>query len=122
MKNLTPIHADHCAGDISLLEYKQFCHMVWSENHNFVIIDLASTPMNGKYCQNSNQVLFSYWYYTKLLSWKHTDQSSWKHLEISSLQQNYYRTKRCCMRKLQKSGMHNVIQTKWAVKASTAHI
>ena len=33
------------------------------------------------------------------LSWKHTCQSSWKRLEISSLQQNYYRTKRGCTRK-----------------------
>ena len=28
-KNLTHIHADHCANDISLLEFKQFCHRVW---------------------------------------------------------------------------------------------
>ena len=54
MKNLTDIHADHCANDISLLEFKQFCHGVWGEKHNFVTIDLTSTPMNGKYRQNSN--------------------------------------------------------------------
>ena len=41
-KNLTHIHADHCAGDISLLEFKQFCHIVWSEEHNFVTIDVSS--------------------------------------------------------------------------------
>ena len=29
-KNLTHIHADHCASDIPLLEFKQFCHGVWS--------------------------------------------------------------------------------------------
>ena len=33
-------------------------------------------------------------------SWKHTGQS-WNHLENSSLQQNYYHTKRGCTRKLQ---------------------
>ena len=54
-KNLTHIHADHCADDIPLLEFKQFCHRVWSENHNFVTIDLTNTPSNGKYCQNFNR-------------------------------------------------------------------
>ena len=27
-KNLTHIHAGHCANDMSLLEFKQFCHEV----------------------------------------------------------------------------------------------
>ena len=57
-KNLTHIHAYHCAYDISLLEFKQFCHGVWSEKHNFVTIDLTSTPMNGKYRQNFNRFYF----------------------------------------------------------------
>ena len=30
-------------------EFKQFCHGVWSCAHNFLTIDLASAPMNGKY-------------------------------------------------------------------------
>ena len=58
VKNLTHIHADHCASDISLLEFKQFCHGVWSEKYNFINIDLTSTPMNGKYHQNFNQIYF----------------------------------------------------------------
>ena len=58
MKNLTHIHVDHCAGDISPLEFKQFCHRVWSENHNFITIDLTRTPMNGKYRQNFNRFYF----------------------------------------------------------------
>ena len=57
-KNLTHIHADHCANGISLLEFKQFCHGVWSKEHNFVTIDLTSTPMNGKYRQNFNRFYF----------------------------------------------------------------
>ena len=57
-KNLTHIHADHCAGDIPLLEFKQFCHRVWSEYHNFVTIDLTSTPTNGKYRRNFNRFYF----------------------------------------------------------------
>ena len=54
-KNLTHIHADHCAGYMPL---KQFCHRVWSEDHNFVTIDLTSTPTNGKYRQNFNRFYF----------------------------------------------------------------
>ena len=57
-KNLIHIHADHCAGDIPLLEFKQFCHRVWSKDHNFVTIDLTSTPTNGKYRQNFNRFYF----------------------------------------------------------------
>ena len=57
-KNLTHIHADHCAGDISHLEFKQFCHRVWSQEHNFVTIDLTNTPTNGKYRQNFNRFYF----------------------------------------------------------------
>ena len=58
VKNLTHIHADHCASDISLAEFKQFCHEIWSDVHNFVTIDLTSTPMNGKYRQNFNRFYF----------------------------------------------------------------
>ena len=59
VKNLT-YHADHCASDISLSKFKQFCHGVWSAaaGHNFVTIDLTSTPMNGKYRQNFNRFYF----------------------------------------------------------------
>ena len=54
VKNPTHIHADHCASDISLSVFKQFCHGVWGAGagHNFVTIDLTSTRMNGKYRQN----------------------------------------------------------------------
>ena len=53
---------------ISLSEFKQFCHGVWScgggvvgdggAGHNFVTIDLTSKPMNGKYRQNFNRFDF----------------------------------------------------------------
>ena len=49
VKNLTHIHDGRYASDISLAaEFKQFCHRIWSDAHNFVTIDLTSTPMNGK--------------------------------------------------------------------------
>ena len=37
-ENLPHIHADHCANDIPFLEFKQFCHGVWSEEHNIVLL------------------------------------------------------------------------------------
>ena len=52
-KNLTHIHVDHCASDISLAESKQFSHGVWSEKLNLITIDLTSTPMDGKFSQKS---------------------------------------------------------------------
>ena len=60
VKNLTHIHADHCASDISLSELKQFYHGVWSVDAlNFVTIDLTSTPMNVKCRQNFNRFYFT---------------------------------------------------------------
>ena len=67
-KNLTHIH-------ISLSQFRQFCHRVWSsEKHNFVTIDLTSTPMNGKYRQNFNR-------YKALIS---HGRPSWKRSRIST--------------------------------------
>ena len=58
VKNLTHIHADHCASDISLAEVKQFSHGVWNDAHTFVTIDLTSMPIDGKYRQNFNRFYF----------------------------------------------------------------
>ena len=58
VKNLTHIHADHCASDIYLSEFKQFCHGVWSEKHNFITIDITSAPIDGKYRHNFNRFYF----------------------------------------------------------------
>ena len=64
-------HKYPCANDISLLEFKQFCHGVWSKEHNFVTIDLTRTPTIDSISQ---LVLYK-------ATWKHTDQS-WDRLEI----------------------------------------
>ena len=50
-RNLNFIHADHCS-DIPIDEFKEFCKKVWSVHHNFVVIDLSSQTMNGKYRRN----------------------------------------------------------------------
>ena len=52
-KNLHHIYADHCEGDMSLEEFKQFCRKVWeSAPHQFVTIDLSSGKLEGKYRKN----------------------------------------------------------------------
>ena len=52
-KNLTHIHADHCADDMTLTEFKQFCRGVWDgAKHSFITIDLTSTKASGKYRRN----------------------------------------------------------------------
>ena len=52
-KNLHHIYADHCEGDMTLGEFKQFCRKVWSAApHQFVTIDLSSEKLGGKYRQN----------------------------------------------------------------------
>ena len=53
MKNLNHIHADHCANDMTLDEFKIFCTSIWNAvGYNCVAIDLTSTKMNGKYRMN----------------------------------------------------------------------
>ena len=59
VKNLIHIHVDHCASDLSLAEFKKFCHGVWSSGkHNFVAIDLTSGPIDGKHRHNFNRFYF----------------------------------------------------------------
>ena len=50
-RDLQRIHADHCT-DIDYEEFKDFCHDVWSNRYNFVMIDLTSSKYNGKYRRN----------------------------------------------------------------------
>ena len=52
VKNLSHIYADHCDGDMTLTEFKNFCRQVWSTNHQFIVIDLTSDKSKGKYRKN----------------------------------------------------------------------
>ena len=54
-KSVEHIYRDHCT-DISYDEFKQFCEIVWSTKHNFITIDLTSTPLYGKYRKNLNTI------------------------------------------------------------------
>ena len=57
-KNFSHIYADHCDGDMTLNEFKNFCKKVWSVSHNFVVIDLTSEKWNGKYRKNLDTFYF----------------------------------------------------------------
>ena len=57
-KNLTHIYADHCSVDMDFNEFKAYCHNVWSNNLNFISIDLTSSKENGKYRKNLNTFYF----------------------------------------------------------------
>ena len=57
-KNLNHIYADHCTADISMNEFKAFCKNVWSNQHDFITLDLTSTSMDGKYRKNLNCFYF----------------------------------------------------------------
>ena len=56
-KNIAHIHADHCT-DMDIMEFKEFCHIVWSKRYHFVTIDLSSTKFNGKYRENFDKFYF----------------------------------------------------------------
>ena len=59
VKNLNHLYADHCEGDMSIDEFKQFCRKVWnSGKHNFVTLDLTSTHLSGKYRKNLDSFYF----------------------------------------------------------------
>ena len=52
-KNLSHLHADHCSGDMNLNEFRKFCGSVWNAaEYSFVVIDLTSKKLNGKYRMN----------------------------------------------------------------------
>ena len=52
-KNLDHIYRDHCEGDMTLLEFKEFCRKVWTAApHQFITIDLSGEIPGGKYREN----------------------------------------------------------------------
>ncbi|DAC81558.1 TPA_asm: FtsK [Hydra adintovirus] len=48
-KNVNHIYNDHVSNDMKLDEFKKFCNEAWSKKHGFVVIDLSSDLLNGKY-------------------------------------------------------------------------
>ena len=51
-KSTRHIYDDHGSTDMSYEEFKAFCGNVWEKKHNFITIDLTSSPLNGKYRRN----------------------------------------------------------------------
>ena len=49
LKNINHIYNDHVSHDMSKDEFKKLCKTAWEKPHGFVVIDLASKKLNGKY-------------------------------------------------------------------------
>ena len=43
------IHADHVGDDMTKKEFLSFCKKCWDTSHGFVVIDLTSKRIYGKY-------------------------------------------------------------------------
>ena len=56
-KSVRHIYQDHCT-DMPYEEFREFCEDVWRTKHNFITIDLSSSPINGKYRQNLDVFYF----------------------------------------------------------------
>lgn len=48
-KNASHIYNDHASTDMSLDEFKHLCKTVWAKPHGFLVIDLSSHKLNGRY-------------------------------------------------------------------------
>ena len=47
-KSIVHIHADHCT-DLPFDEFKELCERIWSRKYHFLVIDLTSDILHGKY-------------------------------------------------------------------------
>ena len=63
-KNVNHIYNDHVSNDMSKDEFKKFCNEAWSKKHGFVVIDLSSDLLNGKYRSGLDLLYYptSLWY------------------------------------------------------------
>ena len=50
-KSVLHIYQDHCT-DLPFEEFKSLCNYIWTNEFNFLTIDLTSSLMNGKYREN----------------------------------------------------------------------
>ncbi|XP_065679226.1 uncharacterized protein LOC136093916 [Hydra vulgaris] len=57
-KNVNHIYNDHVSNDMSKEEFKNFCKIVWSKPHKFIVIDLSSDVKNGKYRNGFDRFYF----------------------------------------------------------------
>jgi hypothetical protein len=49
LKNVSHIYNDHVSVDMPRKEFRSLYRKAWSQSHSFVITDLTSDKLNGKY-------------------------------------------------------------------------
>ena len=49
LKNLNHIYNDHVSSDMPIDEFRSLCKIAWRQPHGFVVIDLTSHKLKGKY-------------------------------------------------------------------------
>ena len=52
--NVECIHRQLASTDMTIKEFKQFCHDVWDDDYNFITIDLTKKKKDGKFRKNLN--------------------------------------------------------------------
>ena len=56
LANVECIHRQLASTDMLIKEFKSFCNKVWSEDYNFITIDLTKKKNDGKYRKNLNTI------------------------------------------------------------------
>ncbi len=52
--NVECIHRQLASTDMTIKEFKKFCHEVWNDDYSFITIDLTKKKNDGKYRKNLN--------------------------------------------------------------------
>ena len=49
LKNINHLYNDHVSTDMPIEEFRKLCKTAWETSHGFLVIDLCSQKLNGKY-------------------------------------------------------------------------
>ena len=49
LKNINHLYNDHVSTDMPIEEFRKLCKTAWETSHGFLVIDLRSQKLNGKY-------------------------------------------------------------------------
>ena len=128
MKNFTHIHADHCASDIFLSEFKQFCHEFGARN--IILQLLISQVHQWVECTTSistDSIFLLVLYKAIIIFILSVIMEAFRSVIMVAFRDQFTATellsyKAVLYDEATKSGMHSVIWTKWNVKNVTVCI
>lgn len=58
LKNINHIYSDHVSNDMSKEDFQELCKKAWQKHFGFLVIDLTSKKLNGKYRINLDTFYF----------------------------------------------------------------